>query len=66
MIEGDRSVPDALHVGAELMGDLLEHLLGEVATSDALVELHELHDVAHGRLPSRVSEAATVAIESLH
>ena len=48
------------------MGHFLEHLLGEVATSDALVEFHELHDVAHGRNAGRVSEATTVAIESLH
>ena len=43
---------DTLHVRADLAWDLLQDLLGKVATRDTLVELHELDDVTHSGLSS--------------
>ena len=43
---------DAFHVGADLLGDLLEDLLGQIAPAHALVELDELNDVSGALLPS--------------
>ena len=49
---GDGVEANTLHVRADLAWDLLQDLLGKVATCDALVELHELDDVTHGGLSS--------------
>ena len=62
----DRNDAIALHVRTDLLRDLLEDLFGQIATSDTLVELHELDDIASGSLSSRVTKTATVAIEGLH
>ena len=53
---------DALHVGADLLGDFLEHLLSKVASRLALVELHELHDVAGSGHPGHILQTATITI----
>ena len=57
---------DAFHVGADLLGDLLEDLLGQVAPAHALVELDELDDVSGALLPSRVSKPATITVKLFH
>ena len=66
MHHSDRIDTIALHVRADLLRDLLEDLFGQIATSDTLVELHELDDIASGCLSSRVTKTASIAIEGLH
>ena len=61
-----RRVSNAFHVGADLLRDLLKNFLSQIAPSDALIELHELDDVASRCDSTRVSEATTVAIKFLH
>jgi hypothetical protein len=61
----DRSIAHALHVLANLLGNLFQYLLSEVTSGQALLELHELHNVAHGCF-TLTTEHRTVAIQLLH
>ena len=53
---------DALHVGADLLRDFFEDLLGQVAHPHALVELHKLDNVSSAFLAARVTKAPAIAI----
>ena len=55
-----------LHEATDLIGNFLEHLLGEVASGHALVELNKLDNVTAGGDSAGVAETLTVTIELLH
>ena len=55
-----------LHIGADLVWDFFENLIGEVSTGRRCVVLHELHDLSHASLSHIVSENSIVTIELFH
>jgi hypothetical protein len=57
-----RLFSNRLHVKADLLWDLLEHFLGEVATGLSFTEPDELDDVAGGLVAHVVSEQLVVTV----
>ena len=55
-----------LHIGADLIGNFLEHLLGKISSGHGLIELDELDDIAGDSLACRVSERTVIAIQLVH
>eukprot|EP00353_Schmidingerella_taraikaensis_P017755 CAMPEP_0185601902 /NCGR_PEP_ID=MMETSP0436-20130131/1398_1 /TAXON_ID=626734 ORGANISM="Favella taraikaensis, Strain Fe Narragansett Bay" /NCGR_SAMPLE_ID=MMETSP0436 /ASSEMBLY_ACC=CAM_ASM_000390 /LENGTH=134 /DNA_ID=CAMNT_0028231935 /DNA_START=108 /DNA_END=512 /DNA_ORIENTATION=+ len=66
MGDGNSGNAAVLHVADELIGDLLQDLLGQVTTHHCLIELDELDDIALTWLPVAVLETTTVTIEFFH
>lgn len=61
-----RAEANLLHVEANLLGDLLQYLLGEVAIPLAVKETHELDDVSRCYVTSNVPQKPIITIELLH
>ena len=54
------------HVGDQLLWHFFQHLLGQVASLDALIEFDELDDVTSAGLAYAVLESLTITIKLLH
>ena len=54
-----------LHIAKELSWYLFEDLLCEVTSTNGVIELDELNNVALGGFPA-IAKAATIAVELLH